>query len=162
MPEYDWAKDSLGCWELAISELRKRYLMNADLLADELTRDEGLRLKPYHDTVGKLTIGIGRNLEDVGITPAEAHYLLVGDIARAMADLDRTVPWWRKMTDVQQRALVNMAFNLGVPRLLGFRDMLDALRGGDFDRAAYEALDSKWASQVGERAQRIAKMFREG
>lgn len=160
--DYDWRADSLGCWELAIAELRKKHMMNAKLLADELTRDEGLKLKPYRCTADKLTIGIGRNLDDAGITPAEARMLLENDIARAEAGLDNAAPWWRQMSDTRQRALVNMAFNLGMSRLLGFRNMLEALRGGDYDRAAHEALNSKWAEQVGERAHRIAKMIREG
>jgi lysozyme len=136
--------------------------MNASLLADEITRDEGLRLKPYKCTADKLTIGIGRNLEDVGITPSEARMLLQGDIARVCADLDRQLSWWMTLSDNRQRALANMGFNLGVPGLLKFRNMLAAMQSGDFNRAAEEALASKWAGQVGERAHRIAKMIREG
>lgn len=136
--------------------------MDLATLKAELRRDEGVRLKPYRDAVGKLTIGVGRNLDDVGIAAAEAELLLDADVARAAADLDRALPWWRKLTEARQRALLNMAFNLGLPRLLGFEGMLAALAAGDPVRAAAEALDSRWARQVGERAQRIARMIREG
>lgn len=136
--------------------------MDLATLKAELRRDEGVRLKPYRDAVGKLTIGVGRNLDDVGITAAEAGLLLDADVARAAADLDRALPWWRRLTEARQRALLNMAFNLGLPRLLGFEGMLAALAAGDPVRAAAEALDSRWARQVGERAQRVARMIREG
>ena len=129
------------------------------LLAD-LKRDEGRRLKPYRDSVGKLTIGWGRNLDDVGISEAEAEAMLEADIAVAEHELDRVLPWWRELPEPAQRALANMAFNLGMPRLLGFRRMLAALGARDFETAAAESLDSKWARQVGDRAQRIAALYR--
>lgn len=136
--------------------------MNHELLHRDLVRDEGLRLKPYRDSVGKLTIGIGRNLDDRGITEAEAHMLMLTDIALVELELDRAVPWWRRMTDARKRALANMAFNLGLPKLLGFRNMLAALEAGDYETAASEALDSRWARQVGQRANRIAELILEG
>lgn len=136
--------------------------MNLDLLKKELIRDEGQRLKPYRCTAGKLTIGVGRNLDDVGLSADEAAYLLGNDIARVMAELDKALPWWRGLSEVRQRALANMAFNLGVPRLLGFARMLAALQAGQWDEAAKQALASKWAQQVGARSDRIAKMIKEG
>lgn len=136
--------------------------MDRDALIDDLIRDEGLRLKPYRDTVGKLTIGIGRNLDDVGISSDEAELLAQNDIDSVMADLDRALPWWRQMDDVRQRALANMAFNLGISRLIGFKNTLAYLKAGDYEAAAVGALDSKWAKQVGVRADRIAGMIRHG
>ena len=136
--------------------------MDMTKLKAELIRDEGLRLKPYRCTAGKLTIGVGRNLDDVGLADEEAKYLLKTDIDRAMDGLDRNVPWWRSMTDARRRALVNMCFNLGWPRLSQFKNMLAHLQAGDFERAAAEALDSRWAQQVGERSERIAALIREG
>lgn len=135
--------------------------MNEDALISDLILDEGIRLKPYHDTVGKLTIGIGRNLDDVGITLDEAKYLVENDIARVQMELDNRLRWWRDMPEPCQRALANMAFNLGLPRLLGFSKMLNALEQRQWVQAAEEALDSKWADQVGDRAKRIADRFRE-
>ncbi len=128
----------------------------------ELRRDEGVRLKPYRDTVGKLTIGVGRNLDDTGITEGEADRLLEDDIGRAIADLDGALPWWRNLSEIRQRAVLNMAFNLGLSRLLGFKTMLADLERGDYEGAAREAIDSRWARQIGARAQRIAMMLAEG
>jgi lysozyme len=129
-------------------------------LTGDLIRDEGLRLKPYKDTVGKLTIGIGRNLDDVGITENEARYLLENDIGVAMSELDREALWWRDLPEPAQRGLVNMCFNLGWPRLSKFMGMLGALEAGDYHSAAEEALDSRWSAQVGDRARRIADLYR--
>ena len=129
-------------------------------ITSDLKRDEGLRLKPYICSAGKTTIGYGRNLDDVGITVREAEILLENDIARAIADLDRALPWWHDLPESWQRGLLNMAFNLGLTRLLGFKKMLAALEAGDGERAALEALDSVWSGQVGERAQRIAALYR--
>lgn len=136
--------------------------MDTEQLQADLIRDEGLRLRPYHDSVGKLTIGVGRNLDDRGISHVEAQYLLRNDIAIVQAELDLQLPWWRYLTEGRQRALANMAFNLGLPTLLQFRRMLGAIQRGNYDEAAREALDSRWARQVGERSQRIAEMIRDG
>ncbi|WP_337997330.1 glycoside hydrolase family protein [Oleispirillum naphthae] len=132
------------------------------LMKRELVRDEGLRLAPYRCTAGRLTIGVGRNLDDMGITAEEADYLLENDIGRAMADLDRALPWWRGLSEARQRALANMCFNLGVARLMRFEGMLADLEAGDNEGAAREAMDSAWARQVGPRARRIAAMLAEG
>ncbi|SMH59498.1 glycoside hydrolase family protein [Azospirillum agricola] len=131
-------------------------------LKADLIRDEDLRLKPYRCTAGKLTIGVGRNLEDVGIVREEAMLLLDNDIARITADLDRALPWWRTLSEPRRRALANMGFNLGIDRLRGFRKMLAALEAGDCARAALEAEDSLWARQVGGRAARIIGAIRNG
>lgn len=129
-------------------------------LKDDLIRDEGLRLKPYKDTVGKITIGVGRNLDDVGISPLEANTLLENDINRTLSDLDDNAPWWRSLPEDAQRGIANMCFNMGWPRLSKFRKMLTALEENRFNDAAREALDSKWASQVGNRSERIADLYR--
>lgn len=136
--------------------------VEADLVR-ELIRDEGLRLRPYRCSAGKLTIGVGRNLDDVGITEAEARHLLVNDIARTFAECSRE-PWWPAIADdaVRRRAMLNFAFNVGLPRLKGFKRALAALEIGNFDAAARELLDSRWAKQVGGRARRIAHMIATG
>jgi len=140
--------------------------MNRDALADQLIIDEGLRLKPYHCTAGKLTIGIGRNLDDVGITKAEAMMLLGADLDRVEAELDRALPWWRYMSDRRQQVLANMCFNMGLGNstrgLLSFRNTLAAMQRGDYAAAARGMLDSAWARQVGNRAKRLAKMMEQG
>lgn len=134
--------------------------MDIAKLKSDLERDEGLRLKPYKDTVGKLTIGIGRNLDDVGISESEARHLLGNDIEWVTEELDANMPWWRTMPEPAQRALANMAFNLGMPTLKLFLNMLAALQAGDYEKAAVEALDSRWARQVKCRADRIAALYR--
>jgi lysozyme len=136
--------------------------MDSEKLIRELTRDEGLRLKPYRCSAGKLTIGIGRNLDDVGISHGEAEIMLRNDISRAEADLDRDLPWWKTLDEVRRRVLVNMAFNLGIRGLLGFKNTLELVRTGRYLDAAQHMLDSKWAKQVGPRAVRLATMMRDG
>lgn len=136
--------------------------MNLDAMRSELIRDEGMRLKPYRDTVGKLTIGVGRNLDDVGITQTEAAHLLDSDIRRTAEELDRSLPWWRSLDEVRQRVLLNMAFNMGVTGLRGFKNTLAAVQAGKYEDAAAGMLASKWAQQVGQRAQRLADMMIKG
>jgi len=131
-------------------------------LVIDLIRDEGLKTKPYTDTEGFLTIGVGRNLDDVGLSQDEIRYLLSNDIERVIYELDNVAPWWSGMTEARQIALANMAFNLGITRLSKFINMLSALEAGEYERAAKEALDSKWATQVGARAYRIAEQIKEG
>lgn len=128
----------------------------------ELKRDEGVVLKPYTDTVGKTTIGVGRNLTDVGITMQEAEGLLLNDIIRAERALDKNVPWWREMSDARQRGLLNMCFNMGWGTLSEFKTTLGHLKAKRYAEAATACLKSKWAKQVGARANRIAEQFRVG
>jgi len=129
-------------------------------IIEDLKRDEGVRLKPYKCTAGKLTIGIGRNLDDVGISMAEAEQLLANDIAVAKGSLDLNIPWWRKAPVPIQDCLINMVFNMGWPRLSQFKSMLSALQNGKYAEAADHALDSAWAKQVGDRAKRITDIMR--
>ncbi|WP_153101924.1 glycoside hydrolase family protein [Paraburkholderia hayleyella] len=131
------------------------------MLLAELDRDEGRRLKPYLDTVGKTTIGVGRNLTDVGISDAECDAMLQLDVDRTAEWLDRNLAWWRQLDAVRQRVLLNMAFNLGAG-LLTFTSMLAATQHGEYRRAADGMLASKWAVQVGARAQRLATMMKNG
>lgn len=135
--------------------------MNRRILLDQLQRHEGLRLKPYRDTVGKLTIGYGRNLEDRGITEDEAGFMLDNDIDEVVAELER-MPLYLSLDSVRQVVLANMAFNLGLPRLLQFSRMLGALQEKHWDRAADEMLNSRWARQVGDRALELSEIMRRG
>lgn len=132
-----------------------------DALRQQLIRHEGLRLKPYTDTVGKLTIGVGRNLTDKGITHAEARYLLDTDITEAINALV-TFPWFPDLDALRQRVFVDLCFNLGVTRLRTFTKMLAACERHDWPTAARELLDSTYATQVGQRARTLATMLRTG
>jgi lysozyme len=123
---------------------------------------EGLRLKPYRDTVGKLTIGYGRNLTDRGLTEAEAEFLLDNDIKSHSEELAKALPWLVNLDPARQAVLVDMAFNLGVPGLLKFKNTLRAVREGRFEDAAKGMLASKWARQVKGRAVRLAEAMKTG
>jgi lysozyme len=131
-------------------------------LEDQLIRDEGLRLKPYKDSVGKTTIGIGRNLDDVGISQPEAMTLLENDIENASAMLRTRLPWTINLDDVRRAALINMTFNMGIGGLLGFRKFLAALEAGDYRAASAEMMDSTWYKQVGDRAHRLSVQIESG
>lgn len=136
--------------------------MSNDELRELLIRHEGLCLKPYTDTVGKITIGVGRNLTDNGITEAEAEILLEHDINTVITEVLSKWPWVSNLNRVRRMALYDMAFNLGSPRLSQFVKMLEALREARWGDAAREALDSKWARQVGVRAHDVSQMFLTG
>jgi lysozyme len=136
--------------------------MDKQLLIDELKRDEGTRLLLYLDTIQKWTIGTGRNLSDRGISMAESDFMLANDINLVMSDLNKNLPWWVNLTESRQRVLANMVFNLGIGKLLGFNNTLAYMKAGDYDKAADNMLKSVWAKQVGVRADRLAKMMREG
>lgn len=131
-------------------------------LLDQLKRDEGLRLTPYKDSVGKLTIGYGRNLDDVGISTEEANVLLLNDIERATNDLSKHLPWIASMDPARQGVLLNMAFNMGIAGLLGFRKFLAYVQDMSYTDASEEMLKSKWAEQVGARAHRLSLQMRSG
>lgn len=131
-------------------------------LRSELTLDEGRRKFPYVDTVGKLTIGVGWNLTDRGLPNDIIDQLLQIAVIEAERSVRAAFPQFENITERRQRALVNMAFNLGMPRLRGFKKMWAAILDDNWGKAAHEALDSKWARQVGDRARRLAEMLRSG
>lgn len=131
-------------------------------LHEILIRHEGLRLKPYRDTKGKLTIGVGRNLDDVGITREEALLLLNNDLVRVRREVERAFPWFSRLNPVRKNVVLNMVFNLGLPRFRGFTKTITAIEAKDWERAAREMLESRWAKQVGRRAQELAAMMKEG
>jgi len=136
--------------------------MYRDILRAQLKVDEGVRLSPYTDTVGKLTIGVGHNLDDKPLPMPVVDLLLEHDIDDAEADAKRLIPAFDALSDARKAVVVNMAFNIGYDRLAGFRGMLRAIASADFETAAVEMLDSKWAAQVGARAQRLAEAMRKG
>lgn len=135
--------------------------MNRELLKTELRADEGEVLKSYRDHLGYWTIGVGHLLDPrkgadpapfgtdltggKGVTAAQSALLLDQDIDAKAAELDRRAPWWRGLSDNRRRVLLNMAFQLGVSGLLGFRKAIAAMQVGDYPKAADEMRDSKWA-----------------
>ncbi len=122
---------------------------------------EGFRAHPYLDTVHKLTIGWGRNLEDVGLSMDEANHLFDNDFNRCEQQLSE-YSWYQNLSKDRKEALIHMCFNLGITHLLQFKRMIQALIDKDFTLAAKEALNSKWAQQMGIRAQDIALVIRQG
>ena len=136
--------------------------MNKNRFIKQMRIHEGVRSKVYKDHLGIMTIAVGRNLEDRGLSEDEIDYLLANDIQIVENELDNGLSWWRDLDEVRQRALADLAFNMGLPRLHGFVKMLDGLQRRDYHAAADELLDSKYAKQVGARSERVANMIRTG
>lgn len=133
-----------------------------DTLKSDLKRHEGFKLKLYSCTAGKLTIGVGHNIEDLGLDEPVIDLQLKIDIDRAAIDARKYLPSLDKLSEPRQRAIVNMAFNLGLSRLSGFKQFKAAIEVGDWEKARTEMLNSKWARQVGERAVELSRMIKEG
>ena len=140
--------------------------MNIKKITDQLIQHEGLRLKPYHCPAGRLTIGVGRNLEDKGITEQEALMLLKNDIQNCIADLQEIFQddqdnenKFDLLPEQVQRVLVDMRFNLGYKGFRKFKNMIKAVKKQAFHSASQEMKDSLWYHQVGKRAERLTKMM---
>jgi len=132
-------------------------------LIQQLMSDEGYRRFAYRDPVGQTwTIGYGRNLEDVGVDKEEALYLLKNDIERARQHLARSFEFFEELDGIRQDVLINMCFNIGINRLLGFRRMIRALQMKNYDKAAAEMVDSLWYMQVPNRVTRLAQIMKTG
>ena len=150
---------------------------------EELIKHEGLKLQVYKDTLGIDTIGIGRNLEDrgitkqeldeldipsidhvyeYGITEADAVYLATNDVQIVEEELVRAHPCVDRLDSVRQLIVMDMAFNMGVPRLCKFKNMWAAIHEEQYDVAAKEMLDSRWARQVKGRATKLANAMHNG
>lgn len=135
-----------------------------------IKRDEGFRALPYKDSRGILTIGYGRNLRDVGISEDEAAYLAQNDLAYCYAKLSAVLPIFPKLDAPRQYVLdaprqyvlTNMCYNLGIYKLMNFKDMLAALEVSDYTKAANEMKSSIWYSQVGDRAVRLCDIMKNG
>lgn len=132
--------------------------MDKKRLMGQLSIDEGRRKKLYKDTATppKWTVGVGRNIEDRGLRDDEIDLMLSNDIEEAVGIARSLVPQFDKLDDVRQEVLVNMAFNMGMPKLSGFKRFFAALSDHNYSQAAYEMTDSAWYRQVGARAVRLA------
>lgn len=131
---------------------------NYTKLLKQVQRHEGCELKPYRDTEGVLTIGYGRNLEDVGITKGEAETLLLNDLATAVQEA-KTFDWYAELSEPRKQVIVNMIFNLGRPRFSKFVNTIQFIKDGLFDQASEEMLNSVWAHQVGSRAIELSRQM---
>ena len=152
-------------------------MIDMNEVIQRLSMHEGIRLFPYKCSKGYLTIGIGRNLESNpltdeekkicgnwqrGITKEAAFILLRHDIKRVLNECKTHISFWFTLDDERQYALLDMAFNMGISKLLQFKKMLTALGVGNYNEAAQECLNSKYAQEVGLRSQRIANVLKTG
>tara|TARA_R110002126_G_scaffold87487_3_gene210556 strand:+ start:132 stop:536 length:405 start_codon:yes stop_codon:yes gene_type:complete len=130
-----------------------------------LIRHEGSKSHAYMCTANKVTVGVGRNIDPeggIGLTKDEISFLLKNDIERVEDELSRRLPWILELSDVRIDALIDICFNLGLPRFLKFAKALAALEQREYDLAADEFMDSRWAKQVGNRAVTVSNMIRTG
>ena len=137
-------------------------------LLNQLRRHEGLRLDPYKCSEGYLTIGYGRNIETNGISEAEAEFMLMNDLVACESEL-KDEGWYNQLDETRRAVVLNMAFNLGKPKLMQFKKFIGALSDDDYETASKEMVTgsdgvspSKWASQVGSRAYELADQMRTG
>ncbi|MBF0339681.1 MAG: glycoside hydrolase family protein [Magnetococcales bacterium] len=151
-------------------------LVNLERMRDQLIAHEGLRLKAYRCTADKLTIGVGYNIDAHGvpfgmtldqimvngITRDQAMTLLTNGINDCIQALTGALPWWKSLDEIRRRVLIDMCFNLGINGLCGFYTTLGHVQAGRYDQAATAMLDSRWAKQVGNRANRLSQMMRTG
>ncbi len=147
--------------------------MNFSLAKAFSVKHEANKPKPYDDVTGlpllpgtvvkgKVSIGIGRNLTDEGLSQEEIDFLYANDVKDHISDLDARLPWWSNLDDVRQRVIFDMCFNLGIGDLLAFRKMLTALQFQKFNQAADEMTASAWYGEVGGRAVELVQMMRTG
>lgn len=133
--------------------------MNFDLLKSMLRRHEGYRDRPYKCSAGKITIGVGHNLDDKGLPVEMLERLFDDDIQDSIEACKKIFKTWEKIPGNKQAVLANMAFNLGETRLRGFKNMIIAVEWGDWAKAAVEMKDSKWCSQVGRRCTELSNIM---
>lgn len=163
-----WGPETEGAMlELAFFTVREVSDTDADeqeeLLRKEIRFEEGEKLYAYKDSLGFWTIGIGRLIDKRKggrITAAESAYLFANDIEHFRLDLDRVIPWWRKLSPVRQRAVQNMAFQMGTGDFTG--PTFNLIRDGRYKEAAARLRGWKWAKQTPARAKRMIRMIETG
>ena len=136
--------------------------MDRQRLFTQLRLHEGVEHKPYKCTAGYLTIGVGRNIEERGLSDDEIDYILNNDVNIATDELVVTFDWYADLDPIRQRVVIDMVFNLGMPRFKQFKNMIAAIEAGDWMEASNQMMDSRWAEQVGLRASRLAEMMETG
>ena len=137
--------------------------MNKQALCNDLVHDEGFVSSVYQDHLGYFTLGIGRLVDKRrggGITLDEAMYLLNNDIDSKYAEIVQKWPYFKQLSEVRQREIMNMCFQLGVSGFLKFKSAIKSLEIGNYERAALEFMDSKWAKQTPSRARRVCAMIK--
>jgi len=124
-------------------------------LRADLQLDEGLATKAYHDSTGIITIGIGRNLENPGLSADEVELLYRNDINRATFGLDHALPWWRGLDPEAQLVMINLTFNMGISKFTGFSQFLSFMQAKRYADAANDLKKTAWYGQVGQRGPRM-------
>jgi len=135
------------------------------MIIEMLRKHEGVETHAYVDTVGKTTIGVGRNIDPkggLGLSSDEINYLLANDVKRVNAELVAAFSWYRTLGTARKDAIMDMCFNMGLPRFKKFKKALAGMAKGDYKTAAIEFLDSRWANQVGQRAITVTDIIRSG
>lgn len=133
-------------------------------LVAQLKRHEGVKSHAYKCTADMITVGVGRNIDEnggIGLSDDEIDYLLENDIKRCKQELI-SLSWFTDLDSVRQDALVNLCFNLGLTRLMDFKNAMAAMAEGNYQKAADEFYDSRWAKQVKSRADEVCEMIRTG
>lgn len=133
----------------------------SDRLIAQIKRHEGVRLEPYFCTAGKLTIGIGRNLDDVGISEKEAEFMLMNDLTKVI-DQARQYSWYEGLNDPRKAVILNMIFNMGANGFSKFKKTHQFIEEGDYTEASLEMLNSKWADMVKRRAIELSRQMETG
>jgi lysozyme len=135
------------------------------MIVEMLRQHEGVETHAYRCTANKTTIGVGRNIDPdggIGLSNDEIDYLLTNDINRVDAELTQAFDWYDGLDSPRTTAMIDMCFNMGLPRLKQFKKSLAAMAKADYELAATEFLDSRWAKQVGQRAITVTDMIRTG
>lgn len=144
-------------------ELFRKVAMDKERLKSELINDEGVKYSAYQDHLGYWTIGVGHLIdsrEGGALSKAAVDFILMEDIQEKSSQVFSRLPWVKDMPEPVQRALVNMAFQMGVDGLMGFTNTLSLIQARKFSEAADNALKSKWATQTPNRARRVTDLIR--
>lgn len=134
-------------------------------LREMIKRHEGVRTHAYRCSQGYLTIGAGRNIDEnggLGLSDEEIDFLLDNDIVRCIQELHNVFPWFKTLNEPRQHAVIDLCFNIGLPKLMLFQKANKAMNSGEWETAAKEYYDSRWAKQVGARAVEVCEMIRTG
>lgn len=128
----------------------------------QLMKHEGFEPRPYRCTAGKLTIGFGINLETEAISYEVALLWLENKVEECDKLLSKELSFYMELTDNRKSVLINMCFNLGFKGFMKFKRMISALEIEDYKTASKEMVQSRWASQVGNRAIELQKLMENG
>lgn len=134
-------------------------------IENQLTRDEGNISYAYPDHLGFITVGVGFMIDkrkNGGLYPEEIQFILTNRINKLKAELEKRLPWFNKLDEIRQGALINMAYQLGVDGLLKFKKFIAFMKSGDYENASIEMLDSLWAGQTPARAKRLSMQIKIG